>query len=124
MQPHQQVTFVYTNDLDRTTRFYGETLGLELVLDQGPCHIYRVTPSSFLGVCACREGRAVAPEGVVLTLVTDEVDAWYERLQAAGVPLEGPPEKSETFQVYCFFARDPEGYRVEFQRFLDPRWPG
>ncbi len=123
MIPKQQVTFIYTDDLASTTRFYGETLGLDLVLDQGPCHIYRVADTAFLGVCSCREGRAVEPSGVVITLVTDEVDAWYQRLQAAGVELEGPPEKSETFQVYCFFARDPEGYRIEFQRFLDPAWP-
>ena len=60
---------------------------------------------------------------MVLTFVTDHVDDWYERLKAGGAALEGPPEKSEKFQVYCFFAHDPEGYRIEFQRFLNPRWP-
>ena len=33
-----------------------------------------------------------------------------------------PPELSEKFNVYGFFLRDPNGYLLEFQTFLDPRW--
>ena len=38
----QQVTFLYVKDLERSERFYGEILGLELVLNQGLARIYRV----------------------------------------------------------------------------------
>ena len=119
----QQVTWVYTHDLARTTTFYASTLGLERVLDQGSCHIYRSAPNAFVGVCQVRPGREVEPRGVVITLVTPEVDAWYQRLRGMGVHLEGPPRHSEPFNVYAFFARDPNGYRIEFQTFLDPAWP-
>ena len=30
--------------------------------------------------------------------------------------------RSEQFNVYCFFVLDPNGYRIEFQQFLDPAW--
>ena len=119
----QQVTWVYTHDLAAAARFYAETLALEPVLDQGLCRIYRTGSSSFVGVCASRPGRVVEPKGVVITLVTPEVDAWHARLAAAGVPIEAPPRLSETFNVYGFFAFDPGGYRIEFQAFRDPRWP-
>ena len=119
----QQVTWVYTHDLDATARFYAEALALPLVLDQGLCRIYRTGASSFLGVCRVRPGRQVEPKGVVISLVTDAVDAWHARLVAAGVRVEGPPRLSEAFNVYAFFALDPEGYRIEFQTFRDPRWP-
>jgi catechol 2,3-dioxygenase-like lactoylglutathione lyase family enzyme len=118
----QTVTFIYTKDLDGTCRFYAETLGLRMVLDQGPCRIFRTGPSGFLGICS-RPNRHVEPKGVVLTMVTPEVDAWYERLKSAGATLDGPPERSEEFNVYCFFARDPNGYMIEFQTFLSPDWP-
>ena len=36
----QLVTFLYTRDLEQSAVFYGETLGLPLVLDQGACRIY------------------------------------------------------------------------------------
>jgi hypothetical protein len=50
-------------------------------------------------------------------------DRWYAHLQARGVALDGPPTRSEHFNVYGFFARDPNDYRIEFQTFLDPSWP-
>lgn len=119
----QQVTWVYTDDLAGTARFYSETLALQQVLDQGACRIFRTGDSSFLGVCQVRPGREVEPRGVVITLVTDDVDGWYARLDGLGVPVDAPPRRSEAFNVYAFFARDPNGYRIEFQRFLDPAWP-
>ena len=119
----QFVTWVYTEDLPGTATFYAEVLGLELVLDQGACRIFRAAPDAFLGVCRARPGRYVEPKGVVLTLVSQSVDAWYAYLCAREVALEGPPEHSEQFNVYCFFARDPNGYLIEFQRFLNPDWP-
>ncbi len=120
--PTQQVTFIYTHDLDGTSRFYAETIGLPLVLDQGPCRIYRVAAEAFLGVCQ-RANREVAPAGVTVTFVVEDVGAWHDYLQRAGVAIDGPPEVHEAFNVESFFARDPSGYRLEFQRFLDPAWP-
>ena len=85
----QQVTWVYTHDLDDTSAFYAQVLGLEQVLDQGSCRIYRTGPDAFLGVCRSRPGRLVEPEGVVITLVTDQVDEWYQWLSDRGAPLDG-----------------------------------
>ena len=119
----QQVTWVYTRDLDDTCRFYAGLLGLSLVLDQGSCRIFRAATGAFIGVCRARPGREVAPAGVVITLVSDDVDGWYEHLRAAGAAIEAPPHRSEAFNVYSFFVLDPNGYRVEIQAFLDPTWP-
>ena len=81
------------------------------------------TLTAFLGVCRTRAGRYVEPKGVGPTLLSPDADGWYARLQDRVVALEGPPERSEQFNVYCFFARDPNRYLVEFQTFLDPAWP-
>lgn len=118
----QNVTWVYCNDLEATCRFYRDTLGLKQVLDQGGCRIFKTSASAFLGVCQVRPGRYVEPKGVVITFVTDDVDGWHRHLVAKGVKPEGTPERSEKFNVYCFFARDPNGYLLEFQTFLDPAW--
>lgn len=119
----QQVTFIYTPDLARSARFYAEVLGLEEVLDQGACRIFRVAAEGFLGVCT-NPARAVVPEGFTLTFVTPEVDAWHDHLAAQGATIEAPPAENPRFRIYNFFARDLDGYRLEFQRFLDPAWPG
>jgi predicted enzyme related to lactoylglutathione lyase len=117
----QQITWIYTYDLPKTALFYTETLGLEQVLDQGICRVFKVTPSSFIGVCQ-RPDRHVEPKGVILTLLTPDVDGWYAKLKAAGADLMTEPGFSENAKAYAFFCRDPEGYRIEFQWFQDPRW--
>ena len=118
----QQVTWIYTHDLQGTARFYGETLGLEQVLDQGSCRIYKTSATSFLGVCHVLPGRFVEPKGVVITMVTKNVDEWHALLKARGVTILETPAYHSSFDVYCFFAADPNGYKLEFQAFRNPAW--
>jgi len=119
----QQVTFLATRDLAATAAFYERVLGLPLILDQGPCRIYRVAAEAYVGFCQS----AAAPERpgntVTLTLVSDDVDGWAERLRGLGVPLEKEPQLNPRFAIYHCFLRDPNGYLIEVQRFEDPRWP-
>jgi catechol 2,3-dioxygenase-like lactoylglutathione lyase family enzyme len=118
----QQVTFLYTVDLGATAVFYQSVLGLPLVLDQGKCQIFRVSDDAFLGFCQHLD--AARPEGVILTLVAADVDGWYDYLRQHGAPIEKPPTHNPTFNIYHLFLRDPNGYLIEIQRFLDPAWPG
>jgi catechol 2,3-dioxygenase-like lactoylglutathione lyase family enzyme len=57
---------------------------------------------------------------VVITLLIDDVDGVYKLLKARGIATESNPELSEQFNVYQFFVRDPNGYLVEIQRFIEP----
>ena len=118
---NQQVTFIYTTDLAVGSAFLAEKLGLELVLNQNDtCHIYKVTETSFLGICINR----APPEnpGVTYSFVSGDVDAAYEILRGRGVEFEAPPAYSERFKVYSAFFRCPENYRFELQAFRDPAW--
>ena len=118
---HQQVSFLYTSDLAATARFYEETLGLALVLDQGDCRIYRVSRDGFLGFCQ-RQEAPDRPAGVILTLVTPEVDEWHRHLSDRGVTFDKPPTLNPKYNIYHCFLRDPNGYLIEIQRFLDSAW--
>jgi catechol 2,3-dioxygenase-like lactoylglutathione lyase family enzyme len=115
-----QITFCSTQDLGKTARFYEEVLGLPLALDQGACRIYRVADRAFIGFCEHLEPARTA--GIILTLVTDDVDGWHARLVAQGVVFERAPSLNARFQIYNCFLRDPNGYLIEIQRFEDPRW--
>jgi predicted enzyme related to lactoylglutathione lyase len=114
-----QITFCYTDNLTITDRFYLEVMGFPLAIDQGNCHIYRVTASSFIGFCQ-RNAVGINHDNLILTLVSDEVDRWYERLKAGGATVVEPPKLNERTGIYHFFARDPNGYRLEIQRFVAP----
>ena len=119
----QQVTFLYTRDLKASAAFYGETLGLPLALDQGACQIFRVSPDSFIGICECNPERPSNPDGIIVTLVSSDVDGWYNRLNAKGVTFDGPPSENPKFNIYHCFLRDPDGYQIEIQHFRDENWP-
>lgn len=118
----QQITFLGASDLGATATFYEKILALPLVLDQGTCRIYRTAGGAYLGFCkhlpVARAGRHV-----IVTLVSQEVDAWYEYLLNKGVEIEKPPGLNPNYDIYHFFVRDPNGYLVEVQNFLDPAWP-
>ena len=115
-----QITFLTVANLETSSCFYGEMLGLALVLDQGSCRIYKVTGTSYLGICTHRED--VTPDGVIITFVTDHVDQWYQTLSAKGANFESQPTLNERFNIYHAFLRDPDGHLVEIQQFIDPTW--
>lgn len=124
-QFEQQVTFLYTADMDRAKAFYEGVLDLACVLVQrGGCRIYRTGRDSFLGICTAREGRATEPRGVILCLVDQDVEGWADRLKARGAVLEKEPTRNPDFAITHLFLRDPDGYLIEIQRFEDPDWPG
>ena len=115
----QQITFLHTQDLEETRHFYAHILGLPLVRDQGTCLIFRATEGAFIGFCEHIE--PILPgRKVILTLVSEDVDGWYETLKARGARLVDPPKKHPKFQIYHFFLIDPDGYWVEIQRFDHP----
>jgi catechol 2,3-dioxygenase-like lactoylglutathione lyase family enzyme len=118
----QQVTFLYTENLGETTNFYEKLLGFPLVLDQGGCRIYRICEDGFLGFCQ-REGVIANKEGIVYTFVTEDVNGWYAYLKERDVELVKAPEENPAYNIYHFFFRDPNGYLLEVQKFLDPSWP-
>lgn len=111
-----QITFVYVADLARSAAFYGDVLGLELVRDQGACLIYRAAADAYIGVC---DHRPPQPGGMIITLVTDDVDEWADRLKSAGHAIDGPAANAR-FALYHCFVEDPDGHLVEIQRFDQP----
>lgn len=119
-----QITFLYTPNLGRTARFYEETMGLRLALDQGTCRIYEIGRESYLGFCQ-RDAPPALPGnkssiGVIVTLVTPDVDDWYQYLTEQGVEFEQAPVLNNTYNIYHCFLRDPDGHLIEIQRFLHP----
>ncbi len=115
----QQITFLHSNNLDATRHFYQEILGQNLARDQGNCIIFQVTETAYLGFCEHIEH--IQPgRRIILTLVTDDVDHWYEVLKGKSVNLMTLPKANLKYQIYHFFLLDPDGYTVEIQKFDNP----
>lgn len=110
------IAFYHTTNLSATATFYEDVLGLTLTRDQGDCRIYQINSSAYIGFC---QRAIVNTAGIIICLVTDAVDDWYQRLIARGVIFEKPPTLNPTYNIYHCFFRDPNGYLLEIQRFLD-----
>lgn len=117
----RSIVFTYTNDLASASRFFREVLELDFVVDQGPCHIFRLTDESFIGVCDLPD-RPTDQAGVTITIVSDDVEGWHEFLTARGVEYVHEPGHSDRFNVFSSLFISPHGYRIEIQRFDDPNW--
>ena len=115
----EQITFLYTSDLENSAHFYEHIMGLSLKLDQGGCRIYAVCENAYLGVCQRANVAPPKERTVIFTLVTPEVDDWYDYLLEQGVEVDSPPAENPTYGIYHFFLRDPNGYLLEVQRFLE-----
>lgn len=115
----QQITFLHSNDINTTKHFYCDVLGLPLVRDQGTCVILGVSESAFLGFC-----EHITPiqsdRSLILTLVSDNVDEWFNELTEKGIRVISEPVHNPKYHIYHFFFYDPDGYWIEIQRFDEP----
>ena len=80
--------------------------------------IYHIAGSSFIGVC--RGTPSDMPNGVTITLVSDDVDGWHSNLMERDVNIRNSPRFNEKYQIYHFYLQDPDGYTIEIQRFKEP----
>jgi hypothetical protein len=106
------IVFFRTEAQDEVIEFYTERLGASVAVEQPDCTI--VERAGFaLGFCD-REGAET--EGTITFVVPDRaaVDDAYGALEDRA---RGPPEYSGTYEIYQFFASDPEGRTVEVQCF-------
>jgi len=116
------VTFFYYEDLAAAATFYGEVLQLSLTMDEDWVKIYQITPTSSVGLV--KQGRGfhdvAEDKPAMLSMVTEEVDAWNARLKAANVTIlkDLPPPATQpgpgSAPVRGFIAEDPGGYTIEF----------
>ena len=108
------IIFMKTNDLETVDDFYRKKLGCQLWLDQGACRIYKA--GNFL-LGFCQHLQTKIDENTLLTFFFEdrkEVDKFYEIMKDTA---ESSPNFNRKFQIYNFFAKDPEGRTLEFQIF-------
>lgn len=108
------IVFYQTERRDQVVEFYTETLHFETWLEQeAGCTILK-RENLLIGFC---DGQKTESEGIVTIAVDsrETVDSLYERLEERA---RHPPEKNDAFDIYQFFAEDPDGRAVEIQTFL------
>jgi acetyl esterase/lipase/cyclophilin family peptidyl-prolyl cis-trans isomerase/catechol 2,3-dioxygenase-like lactoylglutathione lyase family enzyme len=107
----------FYKDPDAAAKFYGRVLGLP---QAGP-GLFRLSATAYLRIAPLADAGADAgaPKTATLSFVTDEVDGWYAYLKAAGLPMRSELKDATRHPTRGFVTADPEGYLLEFERFLD-----
>jgi predicted enzyme related to lactoylglutathione lyase len=115
------LVFFYYPDLGEAEKFYGNLLGFEKVLDYGFARIFRLSPSTFIGLVDESKGMhdPSEPKSVTLSFATNEIDQWYEYLSKQGVQMHRPLSDSSRIPIRGFVALDPAGYFLEFETFKE-----
>lgn len=118
----QHYTMLYYPELGPAARFYGEVMGLELTYSDDWVQLYKTTASSFVGVV--KEGpdafhKVQVKNSVMVSLVTTDVNAFYERVQKhTEVEIVTPLHDNKSAPIRAFIMRDPGGYTVEVFQWL------
>ncbi len=106
------ITFFGTGRLAEVLAFYRDRVGMSLLLEQADCVLLQ---HGNLALGFCR--RESIETGGILCFVYPSpaaVDEMYHNFRAEA---ETEPRANERYGIYHFFARDPEGRRLEFQCF-------
>lgn len=81
-----QITFFFAPDLGTTSQFYENVLNFTLYRNDSSCRIYQIIPGACIGFTASK--LIPSQKEGILTLISDDVDGWAERLTSLNVELE------------------------------------
>jgi len=113
------ITFFYYDDLVEASRFYGETMGFEKVLDVGFAQLFKVYDNVHVGLVDGSRGsmRPAEQKSVMLSFFVDDLKEWYNMLKNKGLDLR-PPVKPDYLKMKVLIFKDPEGYTLELLQWL------
>ena len=97
-------------DIAAARRFYGDVLGLDILMDMGWIATYGSNEQMTVQLSVMREGGSGTPVPD-LSIEVDDVDRVLAGMKEAGFPIEyGPVD--EPWGVRRFYVRDPFGKLV------------
>jgi catechol 2,3-dioxygenase-like lactoylglutathione lyase family enzyme len=117
------ITWLYYKDIPAMEKFYQQTLGLQLVVDQGWAKIYRSSASGYIGLVDERRGmhQFTEKKAVNISFILDDIDGWFKYasenkcFELRSTEVSTGPEK----KYRAFVGFDPEGYYMEFDAFYE-----
>jgi catechol 2,3-dioxygenase-like lactoylglutathione lyase family enzyme len=119
MPPTSIFPVVSCEDIEASTAFYADLLGLEAVFEGGWYTLLRAPgrPDVQLGLVlldhpSVPEGFRLPPRGIIVTVEVPDVDLVHERARARGRPLV-QELRDEEFGQRHFMLADPDGALVD-----------
>ena len=118
MKVKRIVTNIHTLDVAAAKRFYGDVLGLDLLMDQGWIATYGSSAEMSVQISFAAQGGSDTPVPDI-SIEVDDLDAALLRVRAAGFAVEYGPAV-EPWGVRRFYTRDPFGKLVNILAHVQP----
>jgi len=108
---NSSITWLYYRNLLPIQNFYQDVLGLEMVIDQGWCKIYKSSETGFIGLVDEKRGMHKFSEekAVNISFILEDPEGWLEYVK------KNKPLKIEAENP--FIGVDPGGYHMRFLSF-------
>lgn len=116
------IHFYGCKDLQETKEFYVDLCELTLFKDQEKCHIYALSSTAMIGFCLHLDVLH-QEKSPIITFVVEDVGTIHQRVLDAN-KQPGDITINEFFKLEHFFMKDPNGYTVEVQRFIEDKKEG
>ena len=115
------VFWLYYDDLVAAEQFYGQVMGLPLLVDQGFAKLFGSSATGFVGLVDGAQGLHTFSQekAVIVSFLTSTLSIWFEHLMQAPVELVTPTIVTKNEALALFVAHDVGGYMLEFDTFLD-----
>ena len=116
------VLWLYYRDMERMERFYRDTFGHDIIVDQGWAKVFAVSSAGYLGLVDGERGlhQSTDEKSVTVSFFTDDVEGWFDYMQGVeGFEFRTGELGEERGRVTTLVGYDPEGYFLEWDTFLD-----
>lgn len=111
MTLEKSITILYSEDIVRSLNYYVEILGFEHQWAWGDPPTFGGVSKDDVEIFFCEKGQG--NPGTWLSIMLDNVDEYYEAIQAKGAQIVAPPDSKE-WNIREMLVRDPDGHMIRF----------
>lgn len=111
---------IYSNDIEKSSRFYSEFLGMELAMDMGwiLTFVSKENSTAQISIFRNEENKQLDHSAIFLSIEVSDIDTWYERARKQKIEIVYPLT-DEAWGVRRFFIKDPNGVTINLLMHLE-----
>ena len=119
---HVDFISVPVTDMERAKRFYSETLGLPMAVDDGSFPEFKLGDNAFLYLLQMENigGTFEGPHTASIALRVPDVEAAQKELEAKGVVFDFEESPFDTGVCHMAIFKDPDGNKLMLHRRYAP----